>query len=250
VISVNEIFALCGGFTHYQQQVCRIVETQEYSGTLSLVDNLDEQSVLELILDDYKPPYAEGSKDRHYLISSPFRYPPLQYGSRFGSLHEPSYFYASESIESCLAEAAFYRFLLTDGTIVPYTKTITSKHDLFYVCVLSTTAIDFCKISERTVQEAITHPNSYFASQNIGRHCRDKGATLIRYHSARSEQQGVNVAIDNHSVITSAVPINITPYICELDCQQQKVRFSAPRTFPVSYTKVQFEVQGEFPNIG
>lgn len=250
MISASEVFALSGGLSHYQQQVCRIVETQEYSGSLSLVDNLDEQSVLELILDDYKPPYAEGSKERHYLISSPFRYPPLEYGSRFGSVIEPSYFYASESVESCLAEAAFYRFMLVDGTVLPYQKTITSKHDLFYVNAESANAIDLCNIKQSAILNELSHPSSYLISQSIGKHCRNKGATLLRFYSARSEQQGINVAIDNHSVITSTVPLNITPYICELDCQQNKVRFSAPRNFPVSFQRSQFEVNGQFPIIG
>ena len=250
MISAGEVFELSGGLSHYEQQVCRVVETQEYSGTLSLVDNLEEQSILELILDDYKPPYVEGSKNRHYLISSPFRYPPLEYGSRFGSAIEPSYFYASESVEACLAEAAFYRFMLIEGTILPYQKTITSKHALFFVNAKSANTIDLCTIKQSAILKEISHPCSYLVSQNIGKHCRDRGATLLRFYSARSDNNGINVAIDNHQVITSAVPINITPYICELDCQQDTVRFSAPRNFPVRFQKDQFEVNGQFPIIG
>lgn len=250
MISASEVFKLSGGLSDYEQQVCRMVETQEYSGSLSLVDNLEEQSVLELILDDYKPPYAEGSEKRHYLISSPFRYPPLEYGSRFAAAIEPSYFYASESIEACLAEAAFYRFMLIEGTISPYQKTITSKHDLFFVNAKSANTIDLCVIKQNTIQKELSHPCSYLVSQSIGKHCRDRGATLLRFYSARSKHQGINVAIDNHQVITSAVPINITPYICELDSQNEIVRFSAPRNFPVRFQKDQFEVNGQFPIVG
>ena len=69
-----------GGLTFYTNSVCRMVETQEYAATTSLVDNLEEQAILEQILDDFKPSYADGTKDLHYLICTPFRYPPLKCG--------------------------------------------------------------------------------------------------------------------------------------------------------------------------
>ena len=70
--------------------VFRIVETQEIAATTGLVDDLEEQHLLEQLLDKVKPSYREGTEKLHYLISTPFRYPPLKYGSRFGDITMPS----------------------------------------------------------------------------------------------------------------------------------------------------------------
>ena len=78
--AINEL----GKLTNYKTSVYRIVETQEYAATMNLVDDLEEQELLEQLLDEVKPPYKKGTQKLHYLISTPFRYPPLKYGSRFG----------------------------------------------------------------------------------------------------------------------------------------------------------------------
>jgi len=157
-LSVKEIIDAAGGLTSYTKSVCRMVETQEYAATTSLVDDLEEQAILEQILDDFKPNYVDDTQDLHYLISTPFRYPPLKYGSRFGAITEPSYFYASESIQTCLTEAAFYRFYLIDGTETPYPKMIQSEHSLFSVQVFSTHTLDLTQISDTEIQTQLTDP--------------------------------------------------------------------------------------------
>ena len=54
--------------------------------TRKLVDSLAEQELLEKLLEGAKPP-APGARV-HYLLSTPFRYPPLPHGSRFGRATE------------------------------------------------------------------------------------------------------------------------------------------------------------------
>lgn len=49
------------------------------------------------------------NKDIHYLIFTPFRYPPLKYGSRFGRAFEPSLWYGSLQLKTAFAEVAYYR---------------------------------------------------------------------------------------------------------------------------------------------
>ncbi len=224
-----------------------MVETQEYAATTSLVDDLEEQAILEQILDDFKPHYADSTQDLHYLISTPFRYPPLKYGSRFGAITEPSYFYASEAVPTCLAEAAFYRFYLIDGTQTPFPKVIQSEHSLFFVQVSSTNALDLTKISDEETQKHLTDPGSYSLTQKVGQNARQGGADLLRYFSARSQEQGINVAIDNHTIIQSEKPEDKVEYICQLDPQTGILRFSQPRTFPVMFTREQFLVDGQLP---
>jgi hypothetical protein len=227
-----------------------MVETQEYAATTSLVDDLEEQAILEQILDDFKPRYADNTQDLHYLISTPFRYPPLKYGSRFAAITEPSYFYASETIQTCLSEAAFYRFYLIDGTETPFPKMIQSEHSLFFVQVMSSKTLDLTQISDLLIQKQLTDPISYSITQQVGQHARKNGADLLRYFSARSQEQGINLAIDNHTIIQSEKPEDKAGYICQLDPQSGILRFSQPRTFPVTFTREQFLVDGHLPLLG
>jgi hypothetical protein len=236
-LKVKQVIADAGGLTSYANSVCRMVETQEYAATTSLVD-------------DFKPRYADNTQDLHYLISTPFRYPPLKYGSRFAAITEPSYFYASETIQTCLSEAAFYRFYLIDGTETPFPKMIQSEHSLFFVQVMSSKTLDLTQISDLLIQKQLTDPISYSITQQVGQHARKNGADLLRYFSARSQEQGINLAIDNHTIIQSEKPEDKAGYICQLDPQSGILRFSQPRTFPVTFTREQFLVDGHLPLLG
>lgn len=239
-----------GGLTSYANSVCRMVETQEYAATTSLVDDLEEQAILEQILDDFKPNYADNTQHLHYLISTPFRYPPLKYGSRFGTITEPSFFYASEAIPTCLAEAAFYRFYLIDGTEKPFPKVVQSQHCLFFVYVKSSNTLDLTKVLNTEVQKQLTDPKSYIYTQYLGQQARKEGADMLRYFSARCQNQGINVAIDNHTIIQSEKPEDKMEFICQLDPHTGILRFSQPKTFPVMFTREQFIVDGSLPLLG
>ena len=81
----------------------------------------------------------------------------------------------------------------------------------------------------------------------MGQHARQNGVDLLRYYSARCQEQGVNVAIDNHTIIQSEKPEDKVEYICQLDPQTGILRLSKPRTFPVMFTREQFLVDGELP---
>jgi hypothetical protein len=249
-LNVTQAIDAAGGLTSYSNYVCRMVESQEYAATTSLVDDLEEQAISEQILDDFKPNYADDTKDLHYLISTPFRYPPLKYGSRFGTITEPSYFYASESIQTCLAEAAFYRFYLIDGTETPFPKMIQSEHSLFFVQVFSHHTLDFTQVSDAEIQKQLTDPASYLLTQQVGQNARNSGADLLRYFSALCQKQSVNVAIDNHTVIQSEKPEDKVEYICQIDPHTGILRFSQPRSFPVMFTREEYLLDGQLPLLG
>jgi hypothetical protein len=57
----------------------RVVETQQDSSTRRLVDSAAEHELLEALLDESKPPVPDGCRGLHYLLFTPFRYPPLLY---------------------------------------------------------------------------------------------------------------------------------------------------------------------------
>ena len=56
----------------------RVVEAQHVVSTMSLVDTLEEQALLEQVLDDSKPAVPEDCRNLHYLLFTPFRYGALR----------------------------------------------------------------------------------------------------------------------------------------------------------------------------
>lgn len=225
----------------------RIVETQEYAATTELVDNLDEQHLLEEMLDEVKPPYREYSEQLHYLISTPFRYPPLLHGSRFGSITMPSYFYASENIDTMLAECAYYRFVFLAGMAVPYEKkAITSEHMSFSVNIRSNAMADLTKIKSKEITEAITSKNNYLFSQQLGKLLiEQKGFDTIRFLSARDADRGVNIAVKSPEQITSKQPKETINWLCQTT--NKTISFTSYGTRPVSFDLDYFLIDGVLP---
>lgn len=62
----------------------RAVEAQHQIATMALVQGrLADQALLEEMLDAAKPPAPKATAGLHWLLSTPFRYPPPAGGSRF-----------------------------------------------------------------------------------------------------------------------------------------------------------------------
>ena len=77
----------------------RVVEAQHKVSTLKLVDTLAEQTLLEGLIEQTKPPVPPECRHLHYLLATPFRYgSPYPRGSRFRRAGlTPGVFYASET---------------------------------------------------------------------------------------------------------------------------------------------------------
>ena len=58
-------------------RLLRLVESQEQVATNSLVRTLAEQALLEDLIEASKPPLPATGHGLHYLLATPFRYPPL-----------------------------------------------------------------------------------------------------------------------------------------------------------------------------
>jgi hypothetical protein len=185
-------------FTLFSGDVTRIVESQEQVATTKIVRNLAEQDLLEQMLEDGKP----GSIDpgRHYLLSTPFRYPPLKYGSRFGSITEPSLFYASLDLQTCLQECAYYRFIFWYDMESPPPNPVRTQHTVFRVELLSELCVDLRSVDYDDIRPEIRSPVSYEISQALGAGLRDDGTEMIIFESARGE--GDNIAAYSHCVFS------------------------------------------------
>ena len=238
-----------GELQRLNTDVTRIVETQEYAATTSLVDDLDEQSLLEELLDNVKPDYRKGTKCLHYLISTPFRYPPLKYGSRFGDVTMPSYFYASDDIKTALSECAFYRFVFLNDMSEPYHKPIKSEHMSFSVNIDAPTTADLTKIKSEEIAAVLASPVNYIFTQQLGKHLTQKcGATALKFYSARAkESKGINIAVAKPEVILSKKPEDNINWICHTTTK--KISFNAHESTPISFDINSFLINGVLPKL-
>lgn len=208
----------------YRGDAWRVVESQEAVATSQIVDSFAEQDVLETLLDDAKPPYRKGTEGLHFLIKTVFRYPPLRYGSRFGTQLMPSYFYASEAFETALCETAYYRFLFLEHMESPYEAPIRSEYSLFRVTVGSENCLDLTIPKFNKVQPQLVDPQSYIYSQSVGQWALEQelGVEIIRFYSAR-KSNGVNLAISEPKAIRSRQPRELRQWLCltKWNSQQQ-----------------------------
>lgn len=198
----------------------RLVESQEQIATLGYVDTLEEQALLEELLDSVKPPYPAQCDDYHYLLKTPFRYPPLKWGSRFGRLHEPGIFYAGCQVKTTLAESAYYRFVFWYSmNNTPIKNTITSSHTLFCVNYSSKQGIRLHAAPFNQYQQELTDPQNYSATQQLGSEMRAAQVDVFEYTSARDPDKNPCVGLFTHHPLTRKKPSDMTQWLCELSAR-------------------------------
>lgn len=193
----------------------RLVESQEQVATLSLVNNVYEQGVLEELIEHTKSPLPEQTAGFHYLLKTPFRYPPLKYGSRFGKKFEPSLFYGSLNINTALVETAYYRFVYMLGPETPYHATISSEYSSFSVKIRCDQGIFLDEPPFSKYEAVLTSPISYTDTQQLGADMRAHGIEAFRYISARDKNKGKNIALFTPKSFFNKNPSKLTTWICQ-----------------------------------
>ena len=171
----------------------RVVEAQHLVATRKLVDSDHEQAILEELLERAKPPAASGT-GLHYLLFTPFRYPPLRHGSRFGLRWEPGIWYGSDALPTAFAEVAYYRFVFLEGTAADL-GAIETDHTAFRAPVAAARAVDLTTAPFARWRAPIASKTSYAATQPLGAAMRDAGVEACRYTSARDAEGGTNIAL-------------------------------------------------------
>lgn len=190
----------------------RVVESQHQVSTRKLVDSAAEQELLEALIEVVKPPVPLGGR-LHYLLFTPFRYPPLRHGSRFGGRHERGLWYGSEQQRTAFAEVAYYRLLFLEGTraaLEPVATALTA----FTVRMRSARGIDLAAPPFDAFRHAIASPVSYADSQVLGQAMREAGVELFRFPSARDAEGGANVAAFTPAVFHAAAPQHFQRWHC------------------------------------
>jgi hypothetical protein len=161
-----------------------VVEGQHVTSTRKLVDSREEHELLERMIDDAKPRVPADCAGAHYLLSTPFRYPPLKYGSRFGDRTQRSLWYGAETVETCLCETAFYRFWFlrdSDAALAP----LSTEHTAFRVRVQSPRAIDLTNPPFSASAPRLASKTEFGDAQQIGADMRAAAVDCFRYFSAR-----------------------------------------------------------------
>jgi hypothetical protein len=208
-------------------EVLRLVESQEQVATNLLVSSLDRQAVLEEMLEETKPPRRRGTERLHYLLATPFRYPPLRHGSRFGRRHEPSLFYGALSERTVLAEAAYYRFVFWYGMAIPPPRKLDTQHTLFGARYQSSNGLRLHQPPFDDHAAVLRHPADYGATQALGTMMREGGIELFEYVSARDAGSGCNLALYTARAFTRTQPTRQDAWLCQLSAGH--VRFLKPR---------------------
>ena len=224
----------------------RLVECQETIATTEIVSTLESQALLEEMLDELsKPDYRVGTGHLHYLLSTPFRYPPLQHGSRFGGRFEPSLFYGGTSESVTLCESAFYRFyFFYDMEKGPLHKVLQSQHTIFGFRYQTDLGMKLQHHPFDVFDNNLREPISYTFTQNLGTAMREDGIKGFEYLSARDRENGVNIALYDADSLKCTKPLNEKSCLCQVS--KDEVVFSIEREI-TRFSLEQFYVNGKLP---
>lgn len=172
----------------------RIVELQEKTATRKLVDSIEEQKVLEELIEESKPEISKSHSNFHQLLYTPFRYPPLKDGSRFGKKTEQSLWYGSLNPETAMAEKAYYQLAFINASAGDF-GTIISQMTIFSAKIKIQNGIELHKEPFLSYKDNISSPTSYEVSQFLGTQMRESNIDGFTFLSARSVKPSINVGL-------------------------------------------------------
>jgi hypothetical protein len=201
-VAASETLALYA--TPVTLNLWRAVEAQHQVSTMVLVDTLDEQALLESLLEESKPPLPQPLRSLHWLLFTPFRYPPLPSGSRFRGPAEPGVFYGAEERRTACAELGYWRWrFLMDS---PALDAIGPIAQTLFSTPVAGSAIDLRQPPLNARRDEWTHPGDYSACQSLARQARDEALQVIRYESVRDPQSGGCAAVLTHTAFAASRP--------------------------------------------
>jgi hypothetical protein len=246
---VSQIWAACSARATpipLDGTILRLVESQEQVATNSLVRTLAEQALLEELIAASKPPLPAPARSLHYLLATPFRYPPLPWGSRFGRRFEPGLFYAARSAATALAESAYYRFVFWDGMAEPPAAPLDTRHTLFSATIATGRGLRLQDPPFDEFAEALTDRRRYDATQALGSALRDAGIEAFEYRSARDPDGGLNVALFEPAALAGSKPEVLDEWLCETTANRVTY-YSRPGGGIREYPRSAFEIDGQLP---
>lgn len=187
-------------------ELWRAVEAQHRVSTMVLVDTLDEQALLERLLEESKPSISNEQRSLHWLLFTPFRYPPLPSGSRFRGPADPGIFYGAELQRTSCAELGYWRWrLLMDS---PELDSIGPMQQTLFLTPVRALSIDLRHPPLSQQRKLWTAPSNYLPCQDLARKARKAGIQMIRYESVRDPEPGSCAAVLSHTAFAANAPID------------------------------------------
>ena len=245
----SSIWTRCAGDSEIRplrHALWRVVESQHHVSTRKLVDSAEEQALLEDLIESAKPP--DVSRGRlHYLLFTPFRYPPLRHGSRFASRRERGIWYGSIEQRTAFAEVAYYRLVFLEGTDAPL-GTVTTALTAFKVNVRTARGVFLDQPPFDRYRGYISSPSTYASSQALGAEMRKADVEAFRYSSARDIEGGLNVAAFSPGVFGKSMPKSLETWHCA--ASRDRVDLTKGdyfRRVTCEFPRAQFLVKGALP---
>ena len=220
VTNISEIAAGLKNVRRLTAKPWRAVEAQYKVVTRKLVDSLEEQFLLEELLESRKPAYHQDSDEHlHYLLSTPFRYPPLKFGSRFGTRLQRGIWYGSARVKTALSEVAYYRFLFLEGTDADL-GTVYTDFTVFRASIKTSRGIDLTREPFLKLKSRFIDSSDYRRTQELGTNMRDANIHAFRYFSARDKDNGINIAVLNGLAFEQKRPLESMHWHCIANLNQ------------------------------
>ena len=188
--------ALRSKATKVEGRCWRLVEAQHRVSTLKLADTLAEQTLLENLIEETKPPIPPECRHLDYLLATPFRYDAYPNGSRFRRAgRTPGVFYAAGKPLTAVAETVFHRLLFfAESPATPWPKGA-AEYTAFSTAVRTDLSLDLTRPPLSANSKTWTHPTEYAPCQALADGARDAAIEVIRYESARDPDRGTNLAL-------------------------------------------------------
>ena len=174
---------------------------------MALVDTVAEQAVLERLVEASKPPVPRdvARLGLHWLLFTPFRYPPPPGGSRFRGPNDPGVFYGAEHARTACAEVGYWRWRhLRDSQGL---KAMPVRPQTLFRVPLSGSAIDLRDAPFDRDREKWTHRSDYTDCQSIARTAREAELQLVRYESVRDSRHGGCAAVLAAAAFAGRAPV-------------------------------------------
>lgn len=210
------------------------------------MDSDEEQALLEELIEDVKPP-AEAAAGLHYLLFTPFRYPPLRHGSRFGTRAENGIWYGSRARATAFAEKAYYLLLFLEGTAAELTPLETDV-SIFQAAYETRKGVDLTRGAFARYADLISSPSDYAAPQMLGREMRADGVEAFLYTSARDPEHGANVGLFVREALSSRKPSVPESWRCVVTHEGVEVtKEDVFRSASFVFKRRLFEVDGRLP---
>jgi hypothetical protein len=189
----------------FDGDVWRAVEAQHVVSTLALVDSLEEQALLESLLEESKPSVSKEAASLHYLLATPFRYPPSGHGSRFRAPHQSGVFYGADEIRTACAELGFWRWrFLRDS---PALELIDAQpQTVFRSGIAAGSSVDLRATPFNKDRKTWKHATDYTGTQEFADIARQSGVDVILYESVRDPDKGRCVALLTPSCFAETKP--------------------------------------------